>query len=183
MKILVLMPLREDCVYMAEKIYNSMSHEAKDKTFVMPCFMEYLVFTKITPNWDYALFDAIISAKTMYKAAVESDDDIIIIGNMPSEYKFDQVFNMQSAEEELPYNDPAITNLQQLIITNDKLTDEERRPLLDLIGDMHKNEESELALINCVATADFLTAYLQTDPKLDKIKEEYENKKKELEKY
>ena len=44
----------------------------------------------------------------------------------------------------------------------------------------YSEEDSQMDLTNCTATADFLAAYLQTDPKLDKIKREYEEKIKEI---
>ena len=50
-----------------------------------------------------------------------------------------------------------------------------------LVNNVHKAEESKMALHNCKATADFLANYLKTDPKLDDIKKEYEIKSKMIE--
>lgn len=84
MKILVLMPLDEKNTYMAIGIYGNLPHEIKDKTFCMPAFMDYLVNVKVSPNYEYALFDTLLSANKLYQAA--EDDDLIIIGNMSKDY-------------------------------------------------------------------------------------------------
>ena len=52
---------------------------------------------------------------------------------------------------------------------------------VSIINNVHKAEESKMALHDCKATADFLTNYLKTDPKLDDIKKEYEIKSKMIE--
>ena len=73
MKILVLMPLDEKWVYMANGLYNALPIEAREKTFAMPMFMQYAITTKTTPNWLYAQFDALVAVKGVYNAAKDGD--------------------------------------------------------------------------------------------------------------
>lgn len=47
MKILILMPLDEKWVYMATGLYKALTAKAKEVTFAMPQYMEYLIDTKI----------------------------------------------------------------------------------------------------------------------------------------
>ena len=165
MKILVLMPLDEQHVWAATAIYNSLPHEIRDKTFAMPMFMEYLVDTKVTPNWTYALFDALYSANALCAAATEAKDDIIIIGNTSNAWEFDAVFNFQDIELELPYEDKFLEKVAEVVKDEEKLA--------TMLKDLHRSSESRVSLKNCRATANFLAAYFATDPHLDKIIEQY----------
>ena len=64
----------------------------------------------------------------------------------------------------------------------EELTTEINDPILEkyFVTPFYSAEDSQFNLTNCTAAADFLAAYLQTDPKLDKIKREYEEKIKEI---
>lgn len=169
MKILVLMPLQEQSAYMAMGIYKNLPAAVKDKTFCMPAFMDYLVTTKLVPNWEYALFDTILCAEKM--AAVE-DEDLILLGNVNKNLHFDAIFNFQDINEALPYSDPFVETMKN------KVRSEEL--LLSKVDNLYTAEDSTFRMKNCRATADFLTAYLDTDPKLKEIKAEYEKQLQEL---
>lgn len=169
MKILVMMPLDERYAYMAMGIYKNLPSEIKDKTFCMPAFMDYLVTTKIVPNWEYALFDTLLAVE---KLMAVGDEDIILLGNTKKDFKFDAVFNFQDIDEAQPYKDTFVEKMHE------KVKSEEL--LLSKIDNLYTAKDSTFALHNCRATADFLTAYLDTDPRLDKLKAEYEQKLKEL---
>lgn len=52
--------------------------------------------------------------------------------------------------------------------------------LSKMVNNMYTAEDSKMALHNCTATADFLAAYLATDPHLDRITKEYHKRLKEL---
>lgn len=171
MKILVLMPLDEQSSIMALKIYDALPHEIKDKTFCMPAFMDYLVKTEICKNWTYAFFDSLLTAKRLYENT-EEEQDLIIIGNTCAAHKFDAVFNFQDIDKDLPYKDNFAEKMYEVVKGEEMLE--------NLIKDLHKAEESKMALHNCIATADFLTAYLKTDPHLGQIKKEYHKKLEEL---
>ncbi len=172
MKILVLMPLDESSVYMASGLYKNVPHEIQDCFFAMPMFMEYLVETGQSQNFFEALFFTVLAAEKLYDAT-KPEEPLIIVGNMPKKYKFDAIFNFQDINEDLPFQDNFTTKVKELV------KDEEM--LLNKINDMYTNEDSQLALHNLVATADFLTAYLQTDPGIEKITEEYQQRLKEIE--
>lgn len=163
MKILILMPLDEQHVYAATGIYKNLSPELQNITLAMPMFMEYLVETHISPNWTYALFDTLISAKTYCHAAEQEKCNLIIIGNTLKDYQFDAVFNFQDIEEALPYKDNFIDHL-----LNDEQI-KESQVLLQQIAGLHEAHESILSLINCKASAQFIEDYMKTDPQLDKI--------------
>ena len=174
MKILVLMPVydtHEDITY---AIYSKMPHEVKDKTFGMNMYSTYLKTIKKDVHPLEVYFDTLIAAEKIYEH-LDEDEDIIILGNMPKKYKFDAVFSFQDNIETLPYEDKWLKKVEELIQdTNDEiLTKYFNLPF-------YSAEDSQFNLTNCTATADFLAAYLQTDPKLDKIKREYEEKIKEI---
>lgn len=174
MKILVLMPCDEKVTYIAAEIFKNLPSDIKDKTFIMPMFMDYLVTSRFVGNWVYAFFDALISAQKIYEAAERNKEDLIIFGNMPSKYKFDAVFNFQNPKEEMPYEDKFLGKIKEIVADEPLLTAH--------IEDMHGAEESLLSLINYKATAEFLSEYIKTDPKLEEIKEKYKDRLKFKEK-
>lgn len=172
MKILVLMPLQEQSAYMATGIYKALPHEMQEKCFAMPMFMEFLVQTKMSPNYTFALFDTILSAEKLCETAEKDKLDLLVIGNVNNKYKFDKIFNFQDIETDLLYKDDFITKVAQIV------ADE---PLLrDKIGNLYTDKDSTMALHNCIATADFLTAYMETDPHIEKITEEYNKRIEQL---
>lgn len=168
MKILVLMPLDERSVYMAARLYNYLPEEVKDKTFAMPMFMEYLVNGKIANNWAASVFQSIIAARSIYRAAEK--DDLIIIGNINNEYKFDAIFNFQDAEKDEEYLDVFL----------DKLKTIDDEDLKKMVENMYEAKDSKMPLHNCEAAAEFLATYLTTDPHLEEIEQEYIEKLKEI---
>lgn len=172
MKILVLMPCDEQHVYAAAGIYKALPQEVRDVTFPMPMFMDYLIETKIVGNWIMAFFDTLVSAKNIYRTAVEKNDDLLIIGTAPADMEFDAVFNFQDIEESLPYEDKFIDKIKIAVKSDDMLT--------QLVADLVGADASKLALHNCIATADFLAKYMQTDikNKLEKLRKEYETQLK-----
>jgi len=169
MRILVLMPLDEKSVYMAAGIYKALPHELQDRTFCMPMFMDYLVQTGLVKNWGYALFDTLLTAKKLYEA---DDEDLIIIGNTDKKYEFDAIFNFQDIEKDLPFEDEFVNKVKELV--------QSEEVLVKMINNLYENKDSIMPLHNCVATADFLTAYIETDPGLDKLRKEYEQKLEKL---
>ena len=168
MKILVLMPLDEKNVYIASAVYQCLEPYAKDRCFCMPFFMQYLITTKIAPNWTYSLFDTMASAERLYELAEREKDNIIIFGNMPKRYKFDAVFSLQDLEEDLDYSDKFLEKMQELADGDKKLEEK--------VKDTYGVEDVIMPLHNKVAAADFLSAYLKTDPHLDKIEKEYKER-------
>lgn len=172
MKILVLMPLQEQSAYMATGIYKALPHEIQEKCFAMPMFMEFLVKTKVSPNYTYALFDSILSAEALCDAAEKDNLDLLIIGNVKNTYKFDKIFNFQDIETDLLYKDDFIEKVAQIV------ADEEI--LANKISHLYTSKDSTMTLHNCVATADFLSAYMNTDPHLEQITEEYNRKIEQL---
>lgn len=169
MKILVLMPLQEQSAYMAMGIYKNLPAAIKDKTFCMPSFMDYLVTTKLVPNWEYALFDTILCAE---KLASVPDEDLILLGNVKKDIHFDAIFNFQDVDKALPYEDNFVEMMKNKVHSEELL--------LSKVDNLYTAEDSTFSMKNCRATADFLTAYLESDPKLKQIKAEYERQLKEL---
>ena len=172
MKILILMPLDEKWVYMANGIYSALPAKAKDVTFGMPIFMQYCMTTKATPNWIYAVYDALVAVRSVYEAA--KDEDLIIIGNCSKDLEFDEIFNFQDIEEDMPFEDKFMEKIQELVKEDESLT--------KYVNNLYTNDDSKMALHNITATADFIAAYLETDPKIEQIKNEYKDKIK-LKKY
>ena len=173
MKILVLMPLDEKNTYMGAGIYKGLTAHAKDNCFSMPTFMDYVVGTKIAKNWEYALFYSILSAEKIYETAEKEKNDLIVIGNMPKEYKFDLIVNFQDLVESLPYEDKFVEKMREK---------SEGDSLLSNMLNMYGNEDSKLAMHNILATADFLSKYIETDPHLEDIEADYEKRLEEWKK-
>ncbi len=166
MKILVLMPLDEKWVYMANGIYRNLPQEVKDITFAMPMFMQYCITTKAVPNWLYATFDALVAVRNAYNAAGEGD--LIVIGNCDKKLEFDAIFNFQDLAIDLRYSDLLMEKTKDLV--------KDAEDLRSYVDNLYTADDSKMPLHNCLATANFLTAYLQTDPKLEEIKKEYQDK-------
>lgn len=170
MKILVLMPTyltHEDYSY---AIWSKMTHEAKEKSFSMPMFASYLQTANSKKNVLEAYFDTLLSVERIYEN-LKADEDLIVFGNMPKKYKFDIVFSFQDGGEKLAYDDPWLRKVEEIV---DEANDEVLNRIFD--KPFYAAEDAYMELTNCLATADFLSAYLQTDPKLDKIKKEYEER-------
>lgn len=166
MKILVLMPLDEKWVYMANGLYNALPIEAREKTFAMPMFMQYAITTKTTPNWLYAQFDALVAVKGVYNAA--KDGDLIVIGNCDKDMKFDAIFNFQDIEKDMPYEDLLLEKTKEVVKSDEQL--------LGYLTNLYTNKDSIMPLHNVAAAADFLAAYLNTDPKIEQIRKQYQDK-------
>ena len=166
MKILVLMPLDEKWVYMASGLYKALPNEVQAKTFAMPMFMQYAITTKITPNWLYATFDALLALKGVYKAA--ENGDLIVIGNAPKDMQFDAIFNFQDIEEDMPYEDKLMEKTREVVKEDDEL--------LGYVTNLYENADSIMPLHNINASADFLAAYLYTDPRTEQIKKQYQDR-------
>ena len=170
MKILVLMPVydtHEDFTY---AIYSKMPHEIKDQTFGMNMYNTYLKTIKKNVNPLETYFATLMTAEKICENLKE-DENIIVLGNMPKKYKFDAIFSFQDNLEALPYEDKWLKKVAEVI----QDTNEE---LLTKYFDwpFYSAEDSQLNLTDCVATADFLAAYLQTDARLDRIQNEYKKK-------
>lgn len=160
------MPLDEKWVYMANGLYNALPVEVRNKTFAMPMFMQYAMTTKATPHWLYAIFDALVAVKGVYNAA--KDGDLIVIGNCDKDMKFDAIFNFQDFNEDLPYKDLFVEKAKEVVVSDDQL--------LSYLTNLYTNEDSIMPLHNVAAAADFLAAYLKTDPKIEQLKKQYQDK-------
>ena len=179
MKILVLMPLDEKWSYIATALYENLTEEAKQKTFAMPMFTEWQMATKklvvgkdLPLHWNTATFGTIIKAREMYKLQDAAKQDFMLIGNIRPDYKFDAIFNFQDIEEDLPFKDDFAAKVKDLVQSEEVLA--------KLINNLYDNKDSIMPLHNCLATADFLSAYIKTDPGLDKLKAEYQKKLENL---
>ena len=171
MKILILMPLDEKWSYLAMGLYKALPSKYKDRTFSMPMFMDYLVQTKVAENWTYALLDAVSSAKHLYEAS--KDDDFILIGNIKRDFKFDKVFNFQDEFIDSAYKDNFLEKIRELVKEDSLLT--------NFLDNFYNNEDSTMPLHNIDASAAFISDYMQTDPHIDEILEEYKQKQKKWE--
>ena len=165
MKILILMPCSEAWTYHATGIYKALPQEVKEITFAMPMYMEYLVDTKISQDWIHAYFDSAVTVKALYKAAQMKNENLVVIGNTIKDLEFDAVFNFQDEAFDMEYDDKFISKLDELV--------KEIPELKSYTAGLHEAHESKMPLHNYVATADFITDYLQTDPQLDRVKEKY----------
>ena len=169
MKILVLMPLDEQHVWVATRIFQVLNKETKDITFPMPMYMEYLIQTKQEENWTYAMYNSVIAAKMLYNTAVEKNEDFILIGNCKADLKFDLIVNFQDHEIELPYEDKFLDKIRELVKDGDPI-------LTETIADFHTTNDSVLQMKNCSATAHFLEKYIKTDPQIEQLEEDYKQK-------
>lgn len=173
MKILVLMPLDEKWSYIATAIYKNLSAKAKENTFVMNMFSEWQMNTKhmvagadLPIHWNVATFGSIIKARELYKLQEQSKKDFILIGNIDPSYKFDLIVNFQDLDKDLPYEDLYVQKLREVFKENDYLTQ---------LLVMYSTNSSTMMLHNTTAAAKFLSAYLETDPCTDEIKEKYKD--------
>lgn len=171
MKILVLIPLDERFTYVAASLYKNLSSDVKQDTFCMPMFSEWQMVTKkmvlsdLPHHWNIATFGTLIKAKEFYKQQETNKKDILIIGNVPVDCKFDAIFNFQDAEKDLPYCDVFLNKLKT--ISNDTA--------VQTILNTYNETAVKMTLHDYKAAGEFLSAYLKTDPKLDQIKEKYKD--------
>lgn len=166
------MPLSESHSAIAMAIQKALPHELADKSFFMPAYIDYLLTTKTVENSIYAVSNALLAAQICWKQAEERKEDLIIFGNVDKSFKFDAVFNCQDLQEDLPYQDGRAEKMQELV----KGSEAEY-----IAHKLYTNADSQMPLHNAVALADFLTAYIKTDPHLEKIAAEYADRLKVLE--
>lgn len=173
MKILVLMPLDEKWSYIATELYKNLSQNAKDNTFAMPMFTEWQLATgkmvlgnDLPKHWNIATFGTIIKAREMYKLQESAKKDFLLIGNIKPDYEFDKIFNFQDTEVDLEYKDLYVEKLKEAF-----------KDVPELIKNLefYDAAASTMTLHNIPAAAKFLSAYLETDPHLEDIKEQYKN--------
>lgn len=167
------MPLDEKWSYIASGIYKNLDDNAKNKSFVMPMFTEWQLATKkmiigqdLPHNWNVATFGSIVKAREFYQIQDTLEQDFLLIGNIKPDYKFDIIFNFQDEDEDAPYQDLYIDKLKTVFKDDEVLSN-------NLI--FYDSTASIMPLHNIKATAEFLSAYLNTDPNVDKIKEKYKN--------
>lgn len=172
MKILVLMPLSESHSHIAMAIHKALPHEVREKSFIMPAYIDYILTTKAVENSILAVSNALYAAQLCWKQAEEKGEDLIIFGNIDTSFKFDVIFNCQDDKLDMPYKDGRAEKMVELV----KGTDVEY-----IAHELYTDKDSKMALHNPVAIADFLTAYLETDPHLEKIAAEYADRLKALE--
>lgn len=172
MKILVLMPLDERYVYLSSAIYKGLDDEVKKITFAIPMFADYLRAVKYggedSNDWLYPTVFALYSANKMC-SQVKKDENLIIIGNVSKDYElspFDLIFNFQDDELKLTYDDKFLIKAQEIC------KDEE--PIMKLMTNIHKAEESLYPLTNCGATAILLTELIKSNKPLEELKAKYE---------
>lgn len=158
MKILVLMPLDERYVYASWGLYKQLSAKAKEKTFNMLGFVDYLHQTFKGP-WNAGVGAAIKSADGVYA----SYD--IVFGNMSKFAKFDIIFNITDGQTEEPYEDRVIKKLEEEIMSKFEL---------------HTADESKFCLVNFEAAGKLISRLYEngkaSEEKLEELKEEYERK-------
>jgi hypothetical protein len=171
MKILVLMPLDEKWSFISTALFQNLSRNAKDKTFVMPMFSEWQMATKhmilgndLPIHWNVATFGSILKAKEMYKIQNATKQDFILIGNISPDYKFDVIFNFQDMEKDEPYQDLYIEKLKE-VFAEDKV--------LSSNLNFYDATASTMTLHNITAAAEFLSKYIETDPHIEDIKAKY----------
>ena len=172
MRILVLMPIDERMDYAAAGIYKALPHEIQDVTFCMPMFRDYLVKVNRAPGTLQAAFDTLLSAEKICQASVDNNLDLLLIGNVDKRFTFDKVFNFQDIEKDLPYKDLFLEKARELV--------KDEPIAFQYVKNLHTADESAMPLHNCTAAADFLAAYMKTDPHLDVLKKEYEHRLEEL---
>lgn len=173
MKILVLMPLDEKWSYIASALYQKMDTNAKNCTFAMPMFTEWqrstgkIVIGNDLPNtWQMATFGSIVKAREMYKLQSDANSDFILIGNIHPDYKFDAIFNFQDIDSDMTYEDLYVNKLREIFKGNQEI---------EKYLNFYDASASQMPLHNIAAAAQFLSDYIKTDARLDKIKEKYKD--------
>ena len=81
-------------------------------------------------------------------------------------YKFDAIFNFQDVEKDEEYKDLYIEKLREVF--------KNEQTLMSNL-EFYDAAASTMTLHNIAAAAKFLSAYLETDPHIEEIKEKYKN--------
>lgn len=157
MKILILMPIDERCVFASMGLYKRFNPELQKSTLNLVGFADYLYQTKKC-RWEHA-------AATALSKDVPVEDYDIVIGNTEKCKEFDLIFNLYDGENDVPYKDYVIEKVEQL---------------LDRKFELHTAEESKFCLRNFDAAADLLNSLYTKgklkEEKLQEIEKEYEQR-------
>lgn len=171
MKILVLMPIGEDYSYIASGLFKALDPEARDCAFSLCMFSEWqrttqkmVVGADLPKTWTVATFGSLMKARELYRLQEAAKKDIIVIGNISPDYRFDAIFNFQDPERDAPYEDRYLTKIAAVAQGETALTEAVR---------VYDASASQMTLHNFVAAGKFLSAYLKTDPHIDDIKAKY----------
>lgn len=156
MRILILMPLDERCVFSSWGLYKEL--ENKDKVLNLVGFTDYMYQTRGKKDlWEVAVASTINS--------IDSSSYDIVIGNASIEDKFDIIFNMTDGVNQEPYEDLCIKKGEEL---------------LNCDFNLHKAEESKLCLIDFKASAELINSLYRdgkdSEEKIQEIKKRYEDR-------
>lgn len=176
MKILVLMPIGEDYSYIASGLFKALDPEARDCAFSLCMFSEWqratqkmVIGADLPKTWTVATFGSLVKARELYRLQEAAKKDIIIIGNISPNYKFDAIFNFQDPEQDAPYEDRYLAKIAAAAQGDSVLTE---------ALNVYDASASQMALHNFAAAGKFLSAYLKTDPHIDDIKAKYNDQLK-----
>lgn len=171
MKILVLMPIGEDYSYIASGLFKALDPEARDCAFSLGMFSEWqratnkmVIGTDLPKTWTVATFGSLMKARELYRLQDAAKKNVIIIGNISPDYKFDAIFNFQDPEKDAPYEDRYLAKVAAAA--------QGETALVDALN-VYDASASQMALHNFAAAGKFLSAYLKTDPHIDDIKAKY----------
>lgn len=157
MKILIMTPLDERCVFAAMGLFKRLDKELQDTTLDLVNFTNYLYATKKC-SWEHA-------AGTALSKDIPTGNYNIIIGNTKKYKEFDLIFNLFDGETEVEYKDYVLEKLEKVL--NKKF-------------DLHTADESRFCLKNLDAAAELInslyTKGVWREAKLEELKKEYEEK-------
>lgn len=162
------MPMDEQHVHYATAIYKYLPEETRKVTFAIPMYMEYLTSTKLEQYWETALVRGLYDSKKLLGVLTE-EDNYILIGNAPKDIKFDFICNFQDNDKTETYKDVFLEKCRQIFGTEEK-------NISDLIYNLYEDKDSQIALKDCSATANFLQGILSSGAlrDIEEIKQEGE---------
>lgn len=168
MKILVLTPFNKSGAMLCTQIWEQLNPDIQHIGFSVPMYMQYLIETKQAEGLPEAYFYSMKAAELVYH---QSQKDLIIFGNMSTDFEFDVIFNLRENDREF-----FVEALREVVGDESEL-------LAHFLTNQHSEKESVLKLKGVDETANFLNRYLHTkvQDELDKLIFEYHKQIKNIE--
>lgn len=153
MKILVLSPVDEQHAISSLKLTEHINNNNVNKTFEMAGYADFLVQTKKAKNWEEAVLKTFITLNIILKD--KNIKNILIIGNAPKNYFFDEILSYDDGEEAIDYKDNFLELLQEKTKDN--------KELYFLIHNLYTKEDSKMNLKDTKATQELLIKLLNIE--------------------
>lgn len=154
MRILIYTPLNtKECIPTVRMMAKFIAELPKANTFSVPGFMDWAIETKKVKNFEAAYLYSILAVSRIFK---KDDTDYIVIGNAPTDIKFDVIIGFNSDNELVAKHDFDRDELRLKFKGDPKIS--------KLLDNLYTEENCESHLVDINAIVQFIKDVLKNGP-------------------